>query len=51
MLKSLIKILQDAENSHLNERPVYDVGATVNLGGDEEADHLEILHHPHSNIE
>ena len=40
----------DAEHDHLNERPFDGVGATVNLGRDEEADILAIHHHEDSNI-
>jgi len=39
----------DAENNHLNERPLDGVGATVNLGRDEEADISAIHHHQHYN--
>ena len=35
----------DAENNPLNERPLDGVGATVNLGSDEEADISAIHHH------
>ena len=34
----------DAENNPLNERPLDGVGATVNLGRDEEVDISEIHH-------
>merc|ERR1711917_121927 len=40
----------DAEHDHLNERPFDGVGATVNLGRNEEADIMAIHHHEDSNI-